>query len=830
MNKKFFNTVSAETEQTLSAFRKEVSSAKLNLQRQYIAEDSPYSKAINDAIFNYKEFLFYYNLKLKEAFVTRTSLIKDIDLDLWVSCENKSNRELLKEGKSPYAYDAEGGKIELHHIGQQYDSPFAELTIDEHSLDGNSKLLHEIQNDSWRQQESLERSFNAEKKKYWSLRATNKISIKTQHKFKKLPHRIFNTQEDISDKLKSIIEYLFSEASVEDLNYISNLAESYAIVKQVGARSINDFINKNTEDNVISCTFCGESDYILHGTYKTSGEEIKRYKCRKCGRVFTQVNNSIISGSNLSFIEWMKFIDCLFNGFSIKKTAEICNLSERSALLNRYKLFYALKCLDDEIVLSENVVMDETYFDVSYKGNRSADLTIIPRESRKRGGENHISGTSKQKVCVVCALDDNGNSIARVCGLGNPTSNKLSFVLSSTLKPENITTLYADKEHAIKNFAQSSKLPLKSAKLPRKGTKYATNQIINKDTLLTIRYLQKMNSYHQRLHSFIEKFSGISSFYLAGYLYLFAWKERNKHQDKNIAYRELFKKMTERNMHISNEELCSGAFLPDPFKIETVKKDVFRNQKRADEIYALYAQGMQQKKIAPMYSMTPQGIGRIVRKYGASHLAYPTEKDKEQERKLFEPKLPEGYRKIESKAYLKLYDERKAWKGDLDEFYKLKTKEYNLSKQTIKNRISKGRRLVDLKDSFYINDSFQYSDLREIYHAIYSEFKSLKTQKLSAYQCCSQIAEKYKYNAMNICRIVNIMSQDTTKYFGSKKRLTHDESIKRDKAVFVDFLHWNGSRNNFCIWASEKYNISASYVNSIISYCLSADNRRYDML
>ncbi|MBR2861592.1 MAG: IS1595 family transposase [Clostridia bacterium] len=831
MNKNLFNTISSEIEQVLWRFKNEVSSANLELQKKYILEDSPYSKCINDAISSYAEFLFYYNLKLKEAFVTRPSLIKELDLDLWVSCENKTNRELLEEGKSPYAYDSEGGKIEIHHIGQQYDSPFAELTIDEHSLEGNSKLLHEIQENSWRNQEQLKNKFYTEKAHYWKLRASGTINLSSGVKFKKLPHRSFSTPEEISQKLKVIIEYLFSEASIEDLNYISNLAESYALVKEIGVKSISEFVNKERQDTPIVCTFCGESDCISHGSYKTSGEKIKRYKCRKCGKVFTQVNNSIISGSNLSFIEWMRFIDCLFNGFSVAKTAKICNLSERSVQTNRYKLFYALKCLDDEIVLHDNVVLDETYFTVSYKGNHSANPTIIPRKSRKRGGENHVPGTSKEKVCVACALDDNGISIARVCGLGSPTTKKLSYTLSSALKSENIDTLYADKETSIQLFAQENQINLKSAKLLRKGNQRATNQIVNKDVLLTNKYLQKMNSYHKRLHSFIDKFSGISSANLAGYVYLFAWKERNKNRDKNEAYRELFAKMTERNTHISYDEICSGLFLPNPFRIDAVKKDIFRNQKRADEIYALYAEGMLHKEIAKIYSMTNQGIGRIIRKYSASHLAYSTKKDKEKEEKLLKKAMPRGYRINYAEKFVKLYYERKAWTGNPKEFYENKAREHNLSKQTIKSRIAKGQRIVDLKDAFFITDTFEYASLKQVYNNIYDEFNYLKAQNIPKLQCYDMLAEKYNYECHNIMRIIGIMKKDTTKYFGRENiRLTHAESINRDKAVFIDYLHWKGSRENFCIWASEKYKLSKYYVNEIIHYCLSADIKRYDML
>ena len=45
--------------------------------------------------------------------------------------------------------------------------------------------------------------------------------------------------------------------------------------------------------------------------------------------------------------------------------------------------------------------------------------------------------------------------------------------------------------------------------------------LISNRVILVNRYLQKINSYHDRLHRFIRQFVGVSSSYLAGYLYLF---------------------------------------------------------------------------------------------------------------------------------------------------------------------------------------------------------------------------------------------------------------------------------------------------------------------
>lgn len=830
MKKTHLSNLSLETQNMLLRQGTEVLSSSLKEQKKHIREDSPYSKYINEAISNYNEFLLYHSLKLKEALVTRRALIKDLDLNLWVSCENKTNRQLLKEGNSPYAYDSEDGKIEIHHIGQKFDGPFAELTVEEHKFYGNSKILHYSNEPSWRQDEKKNNEFNYEKTRYWKARAEKNFAYVPMKAFESLEKRAFSSPEDVANKVKSVLEIIFSESTVEDLNYISSLANSYAMIKQIGAKNINEFINKKLNENALTCTFCGEQNYKLNGSYRTSEEKIQKYKCKKCGRVFTQVNNSIMSGSNLSFIEWIRFIDCLYYGFSVTKTAEICNISTRSVQTNRYKLFYALKLLDDKVKLRGNVVVDETYLDVSYKGNQTSGKIDIPRKSRKRGGENHKKGLSFEKVCIACGLDEEGNSIARVAGCGTPSTKRLYFAYGTSLINDEIINLYADKNHATAKYARQYNLPLTAVKQTKKGLQKATNQQINDNVLLVNRYLQKMNSYHMRLKRFIGKFIGVSSSYLAGYLYLFTWKERNKHKDKYEAYKELLGVMTQRNLHITNEELCTGLFLPNPLKFDADQRVVFRNQRKADEIYALHAKGLKNTELAKLYNMTPQGIGRIIRKYDAYGLGYLTEKEKQREKELLEISPTKSKERC-SQRYIELYFEKKRWAGDIETFYEKMMQKYNLSKQTIKNNVCKGKRIVALRDGIFVNNTFTFNNLKTIYQEIYMQYIELRKKKILKTKCYEILSKKYEYTTINIMRIVNIMESDTEQYFTRNKiRLSPKETANRDKAIFVDYLNWKGNKENFLVWAQEKYHISQNEINQILYFCLEADPRRYDMV
>ena len=77
-------------------------------------------------------------------------------------CADKTNLDLIKEGKAPYGSD--GQQVNLHHIGQKSDSPLAELTNTEHKQ--NDGVLHDKTKSS-----EIERPvFRTERQQYWIAR------------------------------------------------------------------------------------------------------------------------------------------------------------------------------------------------------------------------------------------------------------------------------------------------------------------------------------------------------------------------------------------------------------------------------------------------------------------------------------------------------------------------------------------------------------------------------------------------------------------------------------------------------------------------------------
>lgn len=146
--------------------------------RVLLQEDTGWSDEIVDSIKTPEEAQVYKEAGLKEVNgnLERTdidwetkipqdridrmrSLFGDDIADRW---SDKTNMDLIKDGKAPYGPDGE--RVNLHHIGQKPDSPLAELTDTEHK--SNDGILHDKTKES-----EIERSvFKKEREAYWRNR------------------------------------------------------------------------------------------------------------------------------------------------------------------------------------------------------------------------------------------------------------------------------------------------------------------------------------------------------------------------------------------------------------------------------------------------------------------------------------------------------------------------------------------------------------------------------------------------------------------------------------------------------------------------------------
>lgn len=133
-----------------------------------IKQKTGWSDKIIDAIRTKEEAQVYIDAGLVEGEVNGKTVLlqpkidgKECNAPQW---PDWSNKDLAEDGYPPR--DEKGYPYELHHIGQNPDSPLAELTYEQHHSNGNFKILHTF-NES-----SIDRiQFNRERKEYWSERS-----------------------------------------------------------------------------------------------------------------------------------------------------------------------------------------------------------------------------------------------------------------------------------------------------------------------------------------------------------------------------------------------------------------------------------------------------------------------------------------------------------------------------------------------------------------------------------------------------------------------------------------------------------------------------------
>lgn len=153
-------------------YSQSVNTSETEADRTEITENSEYSDEVNNRISSKEELEVYQKAGLKEENIDgRTCLVRDdIDMDYIDPKSGMTNQELMEKGRSPY--DAKTGeRIELHHIGQEYDSPLAELTADsEHGQ--YYSALHTKETESWRSgEQKCNRYNNIDRPQHWISRA-----------------------------------------------------------------------------------------------------------------------------------------------------------------------------------------------------------------------------------------------------------------------------------------------------------------------------------------------------------------------------------------------------------------------------------------------------------------------------------------------------------------------------------------------------------------------------------------------------------------------------------------------------------------------------------
>lgn len=329
----------------------------------------------------------------------------------------------------------------------------------------------------------------------------------------------------------------------EELRRISD-----ALLKMLGKSS---GVYGSSVQKVEKCRKCGGDRIVKFGKDKNGKQ---RYKCKCCGATFTETSYSATSKTRHSKEDWEVYIHLLLKGASLTECAFQCGISVRTAFIWRHKILSTLQHDQRNRVMSGIVEADEKYIPVSYKGNhKQSTHFVMPREPFKRGSDNHSN--NYPKVCVMCAVERNGQSYSEVLGAGASTTRMVNHAFENRIAPDSI--MLSDGGKSIANYFAKRKdighIVLKSSV---SGSHKGGDPEIR-----GIYHIQTVNNFHKRLDDFMRSYSGVATKYLNHYVSLFVWIENHKRMEPRLEY-SLSKYISKKSTYIAARELFRLAPIP----------------------------------------------------------------------------------------------------------------------------------------------------------------------------------------------------------------------------------------------------------------------------
>lgn len=264
-------------------------------------------------------------------------------------------------------------------------------------------------------------------------------------------------------------------------------------------------MDRRLSDNVIACPHCKHSEIKKVG--KTRGKQ--RYKCKSCKKTFGARTNKAFHYTNKDIAVWEDFLEAMFvDRKSLRKIAEQLDICLTTAFHWRHKVLNALDAIENE-TLDVIVEADETYMQLSYKGSRN-----LPRgrKARKRGGRAKKRGLSKEKVCVMTAIDRTGKSLFKSACLAAPNKQEITNVLGAHVARGAV--LVTDGLLGYRGFAKDLDL---------------MHVVLTSATEVRDAYhVQNVNSMHYNFKKrFMTPFNGVATKYLDNYLAYYKWHKQN---------------------------------------------------------------------------------------------------------------------------------------------------------------------------------------------------------------------------------------------------------------------------------------------------------------
>lgn len=241
------------------------------------------------------------------------------------------------------------------------------------------------------------------------------------------------------------------------------------------------------------CPHCAGTTMVKQGVEFGS----QRFRCKGCGKTFTALTGTPFHRLR-GKTKLLENAACMVDGLSVRKTAARLAISPQKAFRWRHKFLDFLRQQQPKALMGI-VEVDETVFPVSYKGQRKG----MPRASKQRPGKTQ-DGAGAEKTTVVVAVQ-RGTSFEFDHVLAHGTAVALTEALRPVLSADAVLSTDGNAAY----WTVAKELGVAS------GSFIAAYHGHGGDGVW---HVQSVNRYDSSLKTWMTRFRGVATKYLANYL------------------------------------------------------------------------------------------------------------------------------------------------------------------------------------------------------------------------------------------------------------------------------------------------------------------------
>jgi transposase-like protein len=190
---------------------------------------------------------------------------------------------------------------------------------------------------------------------------------------------------------------------------------------------------------VPKCSRCGSENY-----YQLSDG---RYKCKECGKIYSDRTNTILQGSKLDKWQWLvaMYVMCVNKGISLRELANTIGVTNVTAWKMQHKLRMYMG--EDRYDMSGVVMVDEAHIGGWSGMHLKKKIDYMVAHNYMERGEKYrkeaiLAASSEKKQHILCGVNSAGKS--QVLHIRGQITKD---IIKQVVKQNNITHIISDESH-----------------------------------------------------------------------------------------------------------------------------------------------------------------------------------------------------------------------------------------------------------------------------------------------------------------------------------------------------------------------------------------------